>query len=198
MEWVRLRDGTDAAIWPLLPTDRDALREKYEQLSPQSRHQRFLRSVPHLTDDLLEHLVDDVDGLDHVALVLYAFPANGPEIPVGIARMVRYPDRPTAVDVAVTVADDWQGRGVATALLDALKTRRPPAVTEIVTEVAVDNAASLAMLRRLGHLHTAAAHDGCLSIVVDFDDPASSGDGRSTGPGSVAEPPPTPVPGRGT
>jgi GNAT superfamily N-acetyltransferase len=197
VKWVRLRDGTAAVIWPLLPTDRGALREQYEHLSPKAQHQRFLGSVPHLTENLLDHLVGDVDGIDHVALVLFVFPAEGTEVPAGIARMVRYRDRPTAVDVAVTVADDWQGRGVATALLDVLKECRPPGVTEIVTEVAADNAASLAMLGRLGDVHAEAAHDGCLSIVVKFDDPESPGDRRQTRSERVAEPPRSSVTGLG-
>ena len=35
------------------------------------------------------------------------------------ARIVRYEDAPDAADLAVTVKDDWQGRGVATVLLEA-------------------------------------------------------------------------------
>ena len=176
MESVRLRDGTEAVIWPLLPVDRDALREEYEHLSPQSRYHRFLSTVPHLTENLLEHLVDDVDGVDHVALVLFAYPVDGTEIPAGIARMVRYPDRPTAIDVAVTVADDWQGRGVATALLQALSRHWPAGVTEIVTEVAADNAASLALLRRLGDVVTTPEAQGRLSVVVQLNDRAAVND----------------------
>jgi RimJ/RimL family protein N-acetyltransferase len=50
----------------------------------------------------------------------------------------------------VTVLDEWQGRGAATALLAALTERCPPGVTDLATQVAVGNAASMAMLRRLG------------------------------------------------
>lgn len=168
VETVRLRDGTEALIWPLLPTDREALSEQYEHLSADSRFHRFLGAVPHLTEELLDHLVDDVDGVDHVAFVLFALPENEPEVPAGIARIVRYPDQPTAADVAVTVADEWQGRGVATALLQALMRHRPVGVTQIVTEVAADNAASLAMLRRLGDLRATSSGHGTFSVVVDI------------------------------
>ena len=87
---------------------------------------------------------------------------------LAIARIVRYPDQPTAADVAVTVADEWQGRGVATALLQALMRHRPVGVTQIVTEVAADNAASLAMLRRLGDLRATSSGHGTFSVVVDI------------------------------
>jgi RimJ/RimL family protein N-acetyltransferase len=107
-----------------------------------------------------------------LALVLTAFPPRGPEAAIGIARIVRYPDRPTAADVAVTVADQWQGKGVATALLNELRRKRPVGVTQIVTEVATDNPASLAMLRRLGETTITPAGPGRFEVVVELPDAA--------------------------
>ena len=91
---ARLRDGSLALIWELLPKDRVALREGYEQLSEETRFHRFLTGVPHLTGPLLDHLVGEVDGVDHVALALVAIDAEGVGEGVGVARMIRYPDRP--------------------------------------------------------------------------------------------------------
>lgn len=166
---ARLAEGTRAFIWPLLPEDREALREGYEGLSAQSRNRRFLSSVPHLTDSMLDHLVDDVDGIDHVALAFVVLDDDNLGTPVGVARMIRYTDRPTEADLAVTVLDDWQGRGVATALLRELVRERPAGVTRIVTTVAADNAASLAMLRRLGETTVTPAGIDRLDVVVELD-----------------------------
>lgn len=147
---VRLRDGTPAIMWALLPSDREALREGYEHLSSMSKLHRFLAPVPHLTDAMLDRLVDQVDQVDHVALVLFVLDPDRDGEPAGIARMIRYKEEPDAADVAVTVVDEYQGRGVATVLLGELVRQRPVGVERIVTEVAADNEASLAMLRRLG------------------------------------------------
>ena len=147
---ARLRDGTQALIWELLPSDREALRTGYEQLSEETRYHRFLTGVPHLTPTLLDHLVDEVDNVDHVALALVVVDDDGVGTPAGVGRIIRYPDQPDAADLAVTVLDEWQGRGVATALVQELLRRRPEGVTRILTTVAADNPASLAMLRRLG------------------------------------------------
>jgi RimJ/RimL family protein N-acetyltransferase len=163
---ARLTDGTRAFIWPLLPGDREALREGYEHLSAQSRNHRFLSSVPHLTHTMLDHLVDDVDGVDHVALALVVLDEDNRGTPVGVARMIRYSDQPTEADVAVTVVDAWQGRGVASALLRELVRERPVGVTRVVTTVAADNAASLAMLRRLGETTTTPAGIDRLDVAV--------------------------------
>ena len=166
-EQVRLRDGTEAWVWPLLPTDRDALVKEFEALSPESRRRRFLQPVLHLSDAMLTHLVDEVDGVDHVALVLMA-EVGDDLVPAGVARCVRYSEPPDAADVAVTVRDDWQGRGVATALLEVLMRHRPEGVTHLLTEVAADNPASMAMLRRLGPVRTYDTTMGILDVEVDL------------------------------
>ena len=150
IEQVRLRDGTDAFVVPLERTDKAALAAEFETLAPESRRRRFLAPVMHLSEAMLEHLVDDVDGIDHVALVLCVETSPGVYDPVALARIVRYDDAPDAADLAVTVKDDWQGRGVATVLLEVLMRHRPAGVRRIVTDVYKDNPASLQMLRRLG------------------------------------------------
>jgi RimJ/RimL family protein N-acetyltransferase len=169
-------------VLPLRPEDREAIRQGYERLSPATREHRFLASVPHLTDAMLDHLVDEVDGVDHVALALAVLDEHGVGEPVGVARMIRYPHQPTAADVAVTVVDRWQGRGVATALLAELMKVRPSGVREIVTTVAADNAASLAMLRRLGPTTTTAVGSDTLDVVVDL---TGLPDPEETGPSSL-------------
>lgn len=166
-----LADGTRALIWPLLPDDREALREGYEHLSAEAQVHRFLSSVPHLSPALLDHLVDEVDGVDHVALVLVAIDQDDQGVPIGVGRLIRYEDRPTAADVAVTILDEWQGRGAATALLAELMRQRPAGVTQLVTTVMSDNAASLAMLRRLGTTALTPAGPNRLDVVVDLNPP---------------------------
>jgi RimJ/RimL family protein N-acetyltransferase len=165
---AQLADGTHAVILPLLAQDRELIRDGFEGLSPESRNHRFLSSVPHLTEAMLDHLVDEVDGVDHVALALVVLDEDNVGTPVGVARMIRYADRPTEADLAVTVLDDWQGHGVASALLAELVRQRPVGVCRVVTAVAGDNEASLAMLRRLGETTATPAGIGRLDVVVEL------------------------------
>lgn len=165
---VALRDGTRAIVWSLLPGDRERLRELYEQLSPESQFHRFLTPVPHLTESMLDHLVDEVDGVDHVARVIFVLDVDKVGTPAGIARMIRYSDDPTAADVAVTVRDEYQGRGVASALLQEIMRKRPAGVARILTEVATDNAPSLAMLRRLGPTAIEPGGSNRLRVTVEL------------------------------
>jgi RimJ/RimL family protein N-acetyltransferase len=164
---VTLKDGTRGWAWPLLPTNRESLIKAFDELSPESRRLRFLTPVERLSDAMLNQLVDEVDGVDHIALVLFV-ETQEEALPIAIGRIVRYPTIHDAADLAVTVRDDWQGRGVATELLKLLVDRRPEGVTRIITEVATDNPASLAMLRHLGPIKVSDTGAGVFDVEIDL------------------------------
>ena len=106
-EVVTLADGGRILIRPLLPTDRDELAERYLELSPEARRLRFFNAPEHLSDRLLDYLMD-VDGPDRCALV--AFALDHEETPgVGLARYVRSRDEPECAE--------WENRQ----LLDGLR-----------------------------------------------------------------------------
>ena len=163
-----LRDGTPALIWPLLPTDAEALREAFRRLSGYSRRRRFLGVVNRLDDSMIRRLVGSVDGAHHIALVLIVLPPDGEEGPVGVAHLLQYSDDPATADIAVTVADDWQGHGVGTALVSALLERRPAAVTRLRTVVDADSRASLALLAGAGRMSSGLADRGVLDVTVEL------------------------------
>jgi RimJ/RimL family protein N-acetyltransferase len=165
---LSLHDGTPAMIWPLLPTDGRALREMFRRLSPQSRQRRFLSALSDLDDAMIQRLVGEVDGVHHVALVLVVLPPEGEEWPVGVARLVQDPADPASAEIAFTVADEWQGHGVGTALVEALIQRRPAAVTRLHADVETENLASLALLTRAGRMSSGVARRGIMDVTIDL------------------------------
>jgi len=145
MRRVTLRDGSQIAIRPIEPADRDALAEGLRRLSPESRYRRFFASVTDLSARDLDYLTR-VDHHDHEALVALDADTGGG---VGVARFVRTGDG--CAEPAMVVADDWQGRGVATALLDALVDRaREEGVERFVAPVLAGNREAMRVLERLG------------------------------------------------
>ena len=167
-----LRDGTPALIWPLLPTDAETLRDGFRRLSSESRQHRFLTVLGELDDSMIRRLVGSVDGGQHIALLLIVLPPEGEEGPVGVARLLQYADDPATADIAVTVVDDWQGRGAGTALVSALLERRPAAVTRLCTVIEADNRASLALLAGAGRISSGLPYRGVIDVTVELAGPA--------------------------
>ncbi len=95
-------------------------------------------------------------------------PPGGGEGPAGVAHLLQYSDDPATADIAVTVVDDWQGRGAGAALLSALMRQRPAAVTRLRTLVAADNRASLALLAGAGRVSSGPAEGGVLDVTVEL------------------------------
>ena len=92
------------------------LAEAYDQLSQTSRYRRFFTGKPHLSEQSLGYFTD-VDHRDHEALVAVV-PGSGQL--VGVARYIRIPGQPDQAEVAITVLDSWQRRGLGTVLLREL------------------------------------------------------------------------------
>jgi RimJ/RimL family protein N-acetyltransferase/nucleotide-binding universal stress UspA family protein len=146
-EPVRLRDGSTVVIRPIEPDDRDLLRAGFEQLSDHSRYMRFQAPLANLSERQLSYLTE-VDHHDHEALLAVAPNGDDGEV-VGVARFVRVNDE--VAECAVTVADHWQGRGVATELLDRLVDRaREEGIDRFTALVLAQNTEALRLLERLG------------------------------------------------
>ncbi len=110
---ITLRDGSIAALRPIQPDDRVLLAEGLSKMSLESRFNRFGTGVDHLTDAELDYLTN-VDHVGHVA-----WGALIDEKPAGVSRYIRFSDFLCA-DIAVTVVDKYQGRGLGRVLFDAL------------------------------------------------------------------------------
>jgi GNAT superfamily N-acetyltransferase len=142
-----LRDGSQLVVRRITPDDAPALTEGFASLSEESRRLRFLSAKPRLTSKELRYFTE-VDGHDHEALVAVD-PASGHG--VGIARFVRDREVPTRADVAVTVADEWQQRGVATLLLECLADRaRAEGITHYTALVSGENDRVHQLLEHMG------------------------------------------------
>lgn len=177
-----LRDGTRVLVRMVEPDDRDAFVDSFDRLSSRSRYLRFHAAVEHLTDRQLDYLTQ-VDRVDHVAWVAVDLDEQD-EPGIGVARFVRLDDEPTVAEAAITVLDDYQGRGVGTVLLDVLaSTARDRGIDAFRAYVLGENQAMLAMLDRLGPT-TRAVDDGVYQIDVDLR-PSDGEDDRKTQAGEV-------------
>jgi GNAT superfamily N-acetyltransferase len=143
---VTLRDGSHVRVRQGHRSDRDLLLRGFERLSPESRYRRFLAPMPELTEGMVRYLAE-IDHHDHEALIaLDEETGEG----IGVARYVRDQDRPEVAEVAVTVIDDWQGRGLGTLLLEVISARaREEGVTTFTALMLATNEEMMDLLKRL-------------------------------------------------
>jgi RimJ/RimL family protein N-acetyltransferase len=142
-----LRDGSTVLIRQVRRTDAPLLADGFARLSARSRRMRFLSTKTTLSASELRYFTD-VDHHDHEALGALS-PADGRG--AGIARYIRDPDEPGAAEIAVTIADEWQGRGLGTALLTRLSDRaRQEGIGRFAATVSADNVAMTRLLWKMG------------------------------------------------
>ena len=143
---VALRDGSKVVIRQVHSADAPLLADGFARLSPQSRQMRFLTRKKELSRAELRYFTD-VDHRDHEALgALDHADGRG----VGIARYIRDAEDPQAAEIAVTIVNDWQGRGLGTELLTRLSRRaRSEGIHRFTALVAADNVAMAGLLRNM-------------------------------------------------
>lgn len=144
-----LRDGTHILVRPILPQDKQRLRQGFARLSARSRYRRFLTARDHLSDQQVRYLTE-VDYADHMAWVALD-PAQPGQPGVGVARYIRLPQEPAVAEAAVTVLDDYQGRGIGTILLRLLaESALKQGIGSFRGYVLAENAPVMELLRGLG------------------------------------------------
>jgi len=138
---VLLNDGTVVTLRTLRADDRSVIRMLFEGLSDDSRYRRFHSSIRRLTPALLDTL-SAMDGDCHVAVGAF----DGDKL-VGAARYVRPHHGSREAEIAFTVADAYQGRGLGRHLLHALaRTADARGVTQFRFTVLANNAPAIRLL----------------------------------------------------
>lgn len=143
-----LRDGTRMCTRPIQPHDTERLRTFHAHLSRDAVIFRFFHYMPELSSRDAQHFTH-LDYDNRMALI--ATLGEGDQ--EYICAVVRY-DRldPTSAEVAFVVADEWQGHGIATALLLQLAGYAlPRGITRFIAITMASNMRMLDVLRHCGY-----------------------------------------------
>ncbi len=129
-------------IRPLRNGDAETVAAWFARLGEESRRRRFGGAKPRLADAELSTLAR-VDGFRHVFVAYVA----GDALPAGIAHLVR---EEASGEIAVAVADAWQGHGIGRALMNEMAAvARAAGIRELRATVAGDNRPAVSLLARL-------------------------------------------------
>ena len=160
-----LRDGRRVEIRALRPDDRDELLAAAGRTSDRSLYRRFFGVRRTFSDEEVAAFVN-IDFVDEVAL-LATTRAGGQEVVAGGGRYIVV--RPGTAELAFTVVDEFQGLGLASALLRHLTAlARAAGLREFVAEVLPDNTAMLRVFERSGLKEQRKRESGVVHITLQI------------------------------
>ncbi len=152
-------------VRPIGPDDKGRLLDAFERSSPESRYRRFFSPTPRLSAAQLRYLTE----IDHHGREALQAVDPRTEQGLGVARYVRLPDDPTIAEVAVAVVDEWQGRGLASALLHDLAARaREEGIARFSASVLAVNDPIMKLFRKFGEVHMTSRDQGVVELQMDL------------------------------
>lgn len=111
-------EGFRFHVRSIKPSDKDLLQKGFSKLSERSKYLRFFYPYTTLSDTQLNYFTE-VDGIQHVAWGILD-ESKAEAIPVAVGRFVKFKDEKDVAEVAITVVDSYQRKGLGRILLATL------------------------------------------------------------------------------
>lgn len=163
---IQDRDGTELLLRPVLPGDSERTVHGHVEFSGETLYRRFMSS--RTPSPALMNYLFEVDYVDHFVWVVTELDGS----PVADARFVRDEDDATTAEIAFTVGDAYQGRGIGTLLMAALAiVARLDGVERFTARVLSENAPMRAILEHHG-AYWERDDASIVTTVIDVPDPA--------------------------
>lgn len=161
-EWEQdavLKDGHTVRLRPIAPGDAEGLQDLVRSMSTESSYFRFFRVKKELTTEELE----DFTRLDYRHRMAFIAVVDGRI--VGVGRYTATDDQPDLAEVAFTVADGMQGRGIGSLLLFRLTSfARTRGVRGFRAHLLADNHAMMRVFRNAGFQMTRDIDEGVYTV----------------------------------
>ena len=160
---VELRDRRRVRLREIRPDDRDEVRQAFDRLSSESRYTRFMSHVSELSPKMLERAVHRQTERE-LGLVAEVNAPDGLDIVAGARYYVQGTGE--SCEFAITVADAWQGVGLASRLMrELIQIARLRGLRHMEGFVLAGNSSMLNVARRLGFTVNADPNDAMVKIV---------------------------------
>ena len=145
---VALADGTEVELRPVGPDDKPLLEQGMAMLSPDSRRLRFMSPIENLSRSQLAYLTE----IDHESHLAWGVTVGNK--PVAVGRLVRLAASPEVAEIAITVVDEWQRRGIGRLLVRVLaEIGRSVGIERFEFEALPENEGIVRLLGSFGATH---------------------------------------------
>ncbi len=111
-------EGSRFRVRPIHPSDKELLQKGFSELSEKSKYLRLFEINNKLSDVQL-HYFTEADGIQHVAWGILD-ETEEKQVPVGIGRFVKFKEEQDVAEVAITIVDSHQGKGLGRLLFATL------------------------------------------------------------------------------
>ena len=146
-DWL-LEDGSPVLLRPMKPEDESLVSEFFSNCSEDTVYFRYFKHIKKWTHEMLIRFTQN-DYDRELGLMAIGQPP-GPEVMLGVSRLVMAADRSTA-EFAVIVADPWQGKGLGEKLIEGvIEIARDNKVKMLWGEVLAANLPMLGLVKKLG------------------------------------------------
>ncbi len=164
---VVLKDGHTFKMRPMTRDDREKMRNLFYRLSPQTRYLRFGHVKEHISEQELDYFTN-IHLPETCAYVGLSGEGENEQIRA-VGRWHLAPDKSTA-EIAFTVEDNIQARGIGTALLEKLaETALKYRIKKLVAHVLPENKRMLGVFEESGFSMSRRMHEGYVELTFDLE-----------------------------
>jgi acetyltransferase len=158
IEVVQLANGSRVLVRPALPQDCELQRVFVATLSDEARYFRFMTMLSELPEAMAVRFTS-IDYRSHMALIATVLTDAG-ETMIGEARYVVDEGDAAACEFALSVADECQGKGLASTLLDRLIDHAASSgISHMTADTISSNKAMIGLAQRAGFAVTQKLED---------------------------------------
>ncbi len=158
-------DAVNCQFRAVRPEDAEMLQQFVRNLSSEARYFRFLSTMAELSPSLLARFTQ-IDYDREMAIVATIHEGSPDERIIGVTRYLLNADAVTA-EFALVVANDFYGRGVGSALMNAIcDIARSRGLAAIIGQVLATNSGMLKLMKRLGFVEDRDPDDPDLRRVL--------------------------------
>ena len=159
--------GCDLMLRPVKIKDEPLLKDFFYSLSDQSIHRRFMSQRKDMPHERLQDFVI-IDYTSEMIILAVERQEEDVEIVVGLGQYGIDPNSHTA-EVALVVRDDYQGKGIGTALLSYLtELAQREGLMGFTAEVLMENASMMHLFEKTGFDIQRRTEDGVIELRMGF------------------------------